>query len=235
MEEIILNAETRDEVGRGRTKSLRDQGFIPAVIYRSGKEAQSLKVSGSLLIKLLHQHRLENALLHLKIKNKEKEATKLCLVKEIQYDPVHGNVIHLDFNEVSMTDNIKIKVPVTAKGEAPGVKHDGGSLDHILWEIEVECLPADIPSEIEVDISGLKIGDSIHIKDIKFPPKVKVLDDQEDVVLHVVAPMKEEVPVEAVEGEEKKEPEVIKEKKEVAAEGAEGGKEKEKEKEKEKK
>lgn len=230
MEEIILNAETREGVGRSKVKNLRDQGFIPAVIYRSGKEAQSLKVSSSLLIKLLHQHRLENALLHLKIKNKEKEATKLCLVKEIQYDPVHGNVIHLDFNEVLMTENIKIKVPVTAKGEAPGVKHDGGSLEHILWEIELECLPADIPSEIEVDISNLKIGDGIHIKDIKFPQKVKVLNDPDDVVLHVVAPMKEEVPVEAVEGEEKKEPEVIKEKKEVAAEGAEAGKEKEKQK-----
>jgi large subunit ribosomal protein L25 len=105
-----------------------------------------------------------------------------------------------------------------AKGEPIGVKQEGGSVEHILWEIEVECLPTDIPKEIEVDVSQLKIGDAIHIKDITFPANVKVVNNQEAIVLSVAAPIKEEIPVAPVEGEEKQEPEVIKEKKEVPAE-----------------
>ena len=180
-----------------------------------------IKVVTRDLIKLVHKHRVENALINLKVNNDKDKKSRICLIKEMQYDPVHGNVIHVDFNEISMSKVIKINIPVVAKGEAVGVKQDGGSLEHILWEIEVECLPTEIPEEIPVDVSALKIGDAIHIKDIKFPSGVKVLNEMEAVVLHVAAPMKEEVPAEVVEGEEKKEPEVIKEKKEVPAEGAE--------------
>ncbi len=227
MEEIILNAELRQEIGRIKAKNLREKGFMPSVIYGEGKKALPIKVVTSELIKLVHKHRLENALINLKINNDKDKKARVCLIKEIQYDPVHGDVVHVDFNEISLNKAIKINIPVAAKGQAIGVKQDGGSLEHILWEIEVECLPTAIPEEIAVDVSLLKIGNAIHIKDINFPPGVKVLNDSEAVVLHVAAPMKEEVPVEAVEGEEKKEPEVIKEKKEVASESAEEeGKEK---------
>jgi len=221
MEEIILNVEVRDGVGRSKAKDLRETGFMPSVIYGEGKKALPIKVITSELIKLVHKYRVENALINLKFKNEKDKKAKVCLIKEMQYDPVHGNIIHVDFNEISMNKVIKINIPVVAKGDAVGVKQDGGSLEHVLWEIEVECLPTQIPEEITVDVSLLKIGDAIHIKDIKFPSEVKVLNDESSVVLHVVAPMKEEVPVEAVEGEEKKEPEVIKEKKEVPGEGAE--------------
>ena len=235
MEEIILDAELRTDLGRGKVKDLRDKGFVPAVVYREGKEAQSIKVSSGELIRLLHQHRLENAVINLKIKE-DKKAQRACLIKEIQHDPVRGNIVHVDFYEVSLTEVIKVNVPVIVKGESAGVKQDGGSLETILWEIEVECLPKDIPGEIEIDVTNLKIGDSIHVKDIKIAASVKILNSPEETVLHVVAPMKEEVPVEAVEGEENKEPEVIKEKKEVVSEaGAEEVKPKEKEKKEEKK
>lgn len=234
MEEIILNAELREnDLGRGKAKGLRGKGFIPAVVYKGGKESQALKLTSGELIRLLHQHHhLENTLINLKIKDDKKEKARACLIKEIQYDPVHGNVIHVDFNEVSLTKAIKVNVPVVAKGDAIGVKQEGGSLEHILWEIEVECLPTNIPGEIEVDITALKIGDAIHIRDLKVPDGIKILNEPETTVLHVIAPMKEEVPAEeGLEGEEKKEPEVIKEKKEVPAEGAEGeGKEAKKEK-----
>lgn len=226
MEEIILNAEVREGVGRGKVNSLRLKKFVPAVVYKEGKDSQSIQVPSSEFIKLVHHHRIENAIISLKIKDDKKKTPRLCLVKEIQYHPVHGDVLHVDFNEISLTKTIKIKVPVEVKGEAPGVKQDGGSLERVLWEIEIECLPTEIPSEIEVDVSSLKIGDAVHIKDIKFPAGAKVLAEQDATVLHVVAPMKEEVPVEAEEGAEKKEPEVIKEKKEVPGEGAaEEGKE----------
>jgi len=232
MEEIFLDAELREETGKGKVKGLRDNGYLPSVVYFRGKDAISVKFSKSALIKLVHQHRLESSIVNLKIKN-DKKAARPCLIKEIQYDPVHGDIIHVDFNEISLTEAIKVNVPVETKGEPAGVKLEGGSLEHILWEIEVECLPTSIPQNIEVDVSALKMGEAIHIKDIVFPSGVKPLHDPAAIVLHVAAPMKEEVPAEAVEGEAAQEPEVIKEKKEAPAEGgAEEAKDKEKEKEK---
>ena len=226
MEEIFLDAEIREGTGRAKVKDLRDAGFIPAVVYSEGKISQPLKVSHSQLVCLVHQHRLENAVINLRIKDDGKEKTRSCLIKEIQYHPVKEDIIHVDFNEISLTKVIKINVPVVAKGDPIGVKQEGGSLEHILWEIEVECLPVDIPKEIEVDVSNLKIGDSVHVKDITFPPKVKVLNGPETILLSVAAPIKEEVLAVPVEGEEKQEPEVIKEKKEAPAEEAPEGKEK---------
>jgi len=233
MEEIFLEAEPREELGRGKVKDLREKGFIPAVVYAQGKESLSLKVSHKELLRLIHQHRIESVVINLKVKNDNKDKPRACLIKEIQYNPVHDDILHVDFNEISLSKVIKVNVPVVAKGEPVGVKQEGGSLEHILWEIEVECLPGDIPKGIEVDASHLKIGDSIHIKDITFPSGVKVLNDPAAIILSVTAPMKEEVPVEAVEGAEMQEPEVIKEKKEIPAEGAaEEGKQAKEEKEK---
>jgi len=219
MEEIFLDAEPRQELGRGKVKSLRDEGFIPAVVYAGGKEAQAIKVDHSQLLRLMHQHHIENAVINLRIKDDKKNKPKPCLIKEIQYHPVGGNIIHLDFNQISLDKAIKVNVPVAVKGEAVGVKQDGGSLEQILWEIEVECLPTEIPKEIEVDVANLKIGDAVHLKDISLPSGVKVLSELDTVILHITAPMKEEVaPAEEAVTEEKKEPEVIKEKKEAPTE-----------------
>lgn len=230
MEEIFLETDSREETGRGKAKALRNKGFIPAVIYSGGKESHAIKVNSSQLLRLIHQHHIENAVINLKVKDDKKQKSRPCLIKEIQYGPVHGDIIHVDFNQISLTKAIKVNVPVSAKGEPAGVKQEGGSLEHILWEVEVECLPTEIPKDIELDVTQLKIGDSIHIKDITPPPGVKILNDPEAIILHVAAPMKEEVPVEAVEAEEKKEPEVIKEKKEVPAEAQEKEEKEQKEK-----
>ncbi len=226
MEEILLEVEPREELGKNKVSHLRQVGFIPAVIYGEGKDSHAIKVSHKQLLGLIHQHRLENMVINVKIKDDKKHKARSCLIKEIQYDPVKGDIIHVDFNQISLTKVIKVNVPVVAKGEPIGVKQEGGSLEHILWEIEVECLPTDIPKEIKVDVSQLKIGDAIHIKEIILPPNVKVLNDAEATVLSVAAPVKEEIPVAPVEGEEKLEPEVIKEKKEVPAEEEQEEKEK---------
>ncbi len=220
MEELILNAEIRSGIGRAKVKDLREKGYTPAVIYKDGKDATAVQVLTGEFLRLMHQHRLESAIVTIKVKGDAKG--KKCLMKEVQHDPVHGQVVHVDFNEISLTKAIKVNVPVVTKGEAVGVKQEGGSLENVLWEIEVECLATDIPEEITIDVSELKIGDGIHVRDIKLADNVKVLTDPDSVVIHVVAPMKEEAPAEEVEGEEKKEPEVIKEKKEVPAEGEEG-------------
>ena len=143
------------------------------------------------------------------------------MIKEMQNDPVKGDIVHLDLSEISLTKALKVNVPVVTTGESLGVKQDGGAIEHIMWEIEIECLPTAIPKNIEVDISALKIGDSIHVKDIKFPADLKVLSSLDAVVLSIASPMKEEV-VAPLEGEEKMEPEVIKEKKPEATEEAAG-------------
>jgi len=226
MEELFLDAEIREETGRGKVKALKDKGFIPAVVYAEGKAALALKLSHRQLVQLVHHHRIEGVVINLNIKDDKKQKSRPCLIKEIQHDPVHGEIIHVDFNQISLTKAIKVNIPVVAKGEPMGVKQEGGSLEHILWEIEVECLPTSIPKDIEIDVTQLKMGESIHVKDIIVPQGVKVLNDPGAIVLSVAAPMKEEAPVEAVEGEAAQEPEVIKEKKEVPGEaGAEEGKE----------
>jgi large subunit ribosomal protein L25 len=227
MEEILLDAQQRQEIGKIGVKRLRKSGFIPAVVYSEGKEAVSVKVSRHQLLQLIHHHRIENVVINLKVKDDKKKESRPCMIKEIQHEPVRGDILHIDFNEVSLTKTIKVNVPVASKGEPAGVKLEGGSLEHILWEIEVECLPTDIPKNIEVDVSDLKMGDSIHVKDIQFPEKIKVLADPEAVVFSVASPMKEEVAVPA-EGEEKQEPEVIKEKKEEPEEASESEEKKQK-------
>ncbi len=224
MEELFLDAEIREEVGRGPVKAMKDKGFIPAVVYADGKDALALKLSHRQLVQLIHHHRIEGVIINLNIKDDKlgSKKSRPCLIKEIQHDPVHGEILHVDFNQISLTKEIKVNIPVSAKGEPIGVKQEGGSLEHILWEIEIECLPTNIPKEIEIDVTGLKLGESIHIKDISVPAGVKILNDPGAIVLTVAAPMKEEVPVEAaVEGEISQEPEVIKEKKEVPGEAAE--------------
>jgi large subunit ribosomal protein L25 len=235
MEEIFLDVQLREERGKSASHGLRRQGYIPAVVYKDGEEAQALKVSHHDFVRMMHQHRVENVIIGLKINQDKKQRLRTCMIKELQYDPVHDDILHIDFQEISLTKAIKVNVPVVSKGESIGVKQEGGSLEHVLWEVEVECLPTQIPKNFEADVSNLKIGDSIHLKDIPVPGQVKVLTDPEAVAFMVVAPMKEEVPVEPVEGEEKQEPEVIKEKKEVPEEGAEEeAKEKDKDKDKDK-
>lgn len=225
MEKIFLEVEPRDELGKSKVKYLRKEGFIPGILYSQGT-SQAIKLSHRQLLRLIHQYRIENMVINVKLssegaKSDKKDKVWPCLIKEIQYDPVRGDIIHVDFNEISLAKTVKVNVPVVAKGESIGIKQEDGSLEHILWEIEVECLPTDIPKEIEVDVTQLKIGDAIHIKDIVPPPNIKILNDPEAIILSVSAPLKEEVVAAPVETEEKQEPEVIKEKKESTAEGSE--------------
>jgi len=230
MEEIFLDAQLREGTGRAKVKDLKEAGFLPAIVYSQGKDAIAVKILRGTLLKLMHQHRLESIIINLKIKDDKKAKSRPCLIKEIQHNPVSEDIIHVDFNEISLTEAIKVNVPIETKGDAVGVKQEGGSLEHLLWEIEVECLPTNIPKNIQVDITALKMGEAIYVKDIILPQGIKVLNDPAAIVLHVIAPMKEEVPVEAAEGEVTAEPEVIKEKKEVPAEGEATQETKEKEK-----
>ncbi|MDP1852975.1 MAG: 50S ribosomal protein L25 [Candidatus Omnitrophota bacterium] len=223
MKEVVLNVDLREDTGTGKSRSLRKAGFIPCVVY-GGKKSRALKITRSELLKFLREHKGENVIIDLKISGDSKaEKENTVMIKEMQQDPVSEEVIHIDFNRISLTKTISVKVPVSAKGEAVGVKSDGGILEHVLWEIEIECLPKDLPKSIEVDVANMKIGDAIHVKDIKLPEKIKVKHDPDTIVLSVAPPSKEEAaaPEAALGATAAAEPEVIKEKKKEEAEDKE--------------
>ncbi len=226
MEEIILEAIKREDVGSGRVNRLRKKAIIPCVVYGEGKKAFNIQVLAKDLTNLMAKHRGESFVLKLRIKEGDSHKDKSVLIKETQYNPVTDKIVHVDFIEISLTKTIKVKVPLVAKGDAIGVKLDGGILDHIMWEFEVECLPTEIPKSIDVDVTNLKIGDYVQVKDIKVPQGIKVLHELDATVLHLAPPEKEAAPAAegAVEGEAKQEPEVIKEKKKEAEEPAAEGK-----------
>lgn len=231
MEKVILNAEIREELGKSKVKELRKAEVIPGIVYKDGKECVNLKVKSRDLLNVLHTAAGENVLITLKVKGDKKKAERACLIKELQRHPVKENILHIDLNEISLTEKIKVKVPVHSHGEPEGVVKDEGVLEHVLWEVEVECLPTDIPEKIEVEVAPMKIGDTIYVKDLTVPPAIKILNDPELTVLSVSPPAKEEV-VEEVPVEEGAEPEVIakgkKEEEEVEGEAAEGAKKAEK-------
>jgi len=220
MKKINLKAEIREELGKEAVKKLRRRNLIPAVVYK-GKRALSIKVPSEGLLEAIHTKAGENAVINLQVEGAPKQSGKdaarpkasarTAIIKEIQYHPVRGDILHVDFNEISLTEALTVKVPIVAKGEAEGVK-EGGVLEHILWEIEVECLPAQIPENIPVDISPLKIGDSILVKDLPMSPEIKILADPESTVISLSAPHVEEA-AEVAPEEEAQEPEVIMEKK----------------------
>ncbi len=226
MEELHVSSQIREGVGKSKVSDIRNLGFIPAVIYGKGKKNQNLKVLRQEIKTLLHGRRAENIVFKLKVENQKEKKEHTVIIKEIQYHPVTDVILHIDFNEISLTKAIKVKVPIVAKGEPIGIKQEGGSLEHLLWEIDVECLPTQIPDKFEVDVSNLKIGDAIHISELVVPDGIKVLHDPSTVMLSVAAPVKVEAPVAeavAVEGEaEKQEPEVIKKEKKTEEEEAEG-------------
>jgi len=221
MEKVVLSAETREEKGKTKVKELRKQDVVPAVVYKGGADATALKIKRDELVDVLHTSAGENVIITLKVKgDKKKERT--CIIKEIQKHPVKEDIMHIDLNEISLTEKIKVKIPVNPHGEAEGVAKDGGVLDHPLWEIEIECLPTDIPEKIQVEVASMKIGDTVLVKDLDIPSDVTVITDPEITVLSVVPPAKEEV-VEEVPSEEGAEPEVIKKGKKEEEEIPEGG------------
>jgi len=242
MEQVYLDCLVRDEIGKSKVSALRSSDFVPAVVYGKGEKTLSLKCDRSQLIKFIHAHHGgENIVITLRISEDDSKkkivAEKPVLIKEMQLEPVKDEILHIDFHQISLTEEITTKIPIESKGESIGVKKDSGILTHILWELEIECLPTAIPEKIEVDVTNLEIGQSIYVKDLQLPGGVKVLTDQEAIVFTVEHPKKVEEVVpeaEAVAGAPE-EPEVIKEKKEKEEpEGKEEQKKEEKPKKEEK-
>ncbi|MFH1692565.1 MAG: 50S ribosomal protein L25 [Candidatus Omnitrophota bacterium] len=226
MEEFFLEAMVRQDAEIRKNNLLRKQGFVPCVVYGEGHKTLSLKIERSRLIKFMHAHHGgENLVITLKISSQGKETIKdrPVIIQELQTHPVSGDLVHVDFHEVSLTKRLIVEIPIEAKGDAVGVKQDGGTLEHILWEVEVECLPTKIPEKIEVDVTNMKIGETIHVKDLVVPADVVIKHDLESIVFTLVPPHKEELPEEGEAAEAvSAEPEVIKKEKKPVEE-VEGG------------
>jgi large subunit ribosomal protein L25 len=163
-------------------------------------------------VKVLHSKAGEHALVQLRLQD-QASWQKPVLVKAVQHHPVSGHVLHVDFHTIVLTERLKVKVPLLLKGEAVGVKQEGGVLEQFLREIEIECLPTEIPASVDFDISALKIGDTVHVKDVAAPANARITTDPEGAVASVQKP-KEEKPEE--EAAAVTEPEVLREKKEEA-------------------
>ena len=223
MKEVMLKVKRREKLGKEHAKKLRRSGIIPSVVYGAETPSLPLELESKSFYALLRGGLGENVIITLEIDDR-KDGRKQVLIREIQRDPVRGDIVHVDFHQISLTKKITIEVPIHLVGAPEGVK-EGGILQYALRELKVECLPTAIPEKIEVDVSHLKIGDSIHVSDIKVE-NVDILSDPQSSVASVVPPtiFKEaEVAPAAAEAE----PEVITEKKEEKEEAKEEEKGKE--------
>ena len=225
MAEIVISAEGRTSRGKNEARRLRRQGLIPAIVYGGKDGATSVSVDPKTLMKVLRSETGRNTILTLDLGKGNKTS---AIIKSWQVDPVRENFLHADFYRIAMDVAIRVTVPVSVRGEAVGVKVEGGILEVIMREIKVECLPGDIPERIEVDVSELKLNQAVRISELQITAKVKVLDDPDQVVLHVVSVKEEEAPVAAAapaEGEAAAaapaEPEVMKKGKKEEEEPAE--------------
>lgn len=190
MDTVELDVSLREGSGKSAARKLRQHGIVPGVLYGFGVDTTSISVDASELERIVSAG--SNTILDLQ---GPKEVTgKLVLVKELQRDPVSHRVVHCDFYAVDTTKKISVNVPIHVDGKARGVDM-GGVLESVTREVEVECMPLDIPDSLSVDISALEIGDSIHVSDLVAPANALILEDAGKVVVHVMAPRVEEEPV----------------------------------------
>jgi large subunit ribosomal protein L25 len=197
--EAILEASARNTIGKNEARRTRREGLVPAVLYGAagdgaGKEATAIAVNPRALLKILHSESGANTLISLKLAGK---GDARVLVKEYQLDPVTHEVLHADFYRVAMDRVIQVTIPVVVKGEPKGVKQQGGVLEFIRREIEIECLPGDIPENVEIDVSELMLHQGIRVREIATDPKWKPVSEPDLMLVHVIMPKAEEAPAPA--------------------------------------
>jgi large subunit ribosomal protein L25 len=210
MERPVLTAEIREGVGKEKAKKLRAKGLIPAIFYGPRSQTIPLVIDSRELAKALQTEAGENVLIDLDIRKGAQSDRKVVMLKDIQIDPLQRKTLHTDFYEVAMDEMVIVEVPVHLMGKPEGTKM-GGILEQVRRVIQIQCFPTDIPKSIDIDVSPLKIGDSIHVQDIKVE-KAKIISDTNFTIATVVPPVVEEKVVEAVapeaaEGAEVKEKE----------------------------
>ncbi len=217
-----LEATPRTATTKNAARRVRVAGQIPGVVYGAGKDSQTVSVDPRQVQKILYSETGHNTIVDLKLANEQAKA----MIVDWQYEPIRGHLLHVDFKRIAMDKVLRIKVPVLLKGEAAGVKLEGGILEQVLREVEIECLPADIPGHIDVDVTDLTFGKLIRVEDLPHVEKLKFITDPNQMVAHIVS-VKEVVAETAVAAVDataaSTEPEVLKKGKQDA-EGAEGDK-----------
>jgi len=193
--EAILEATARESFGKNEARRTRREGRVPAVVYGAtaegaAREATAIAVDPRALLKILHSESGANTLISLKLGG---TGDARVLIKEYQLDPVTHALLHADFYRVRMDRTIRVTIPVTVKGEPKGVKQQGGLVEFIRREIEIECLPADIPEHVEIDISELMLHQGVRVRDLAVDPKWKAVSDPDMMIVHVILPKAEEV------------------------------------------
>jgi len=192
--DATLDAKKRDGRGKNEARRLRVSGRIPAVVYGARKDGQQpegvpVAVDPKEVLRILHSESGANTLINLKL---DGDAESRVMVRDYQLDPITHQLLHADFYQLAMDKAIVVSVPIIVKGEAAGVKQQGGLLDFVTREIQVQCLPTDIPEHIDVDVSELALHQSIRVKDIAANPKWKAVTEGETMLVHVVMPKAEE-------------------------------------------
>ncbi len=192
--DAILEATARDSFGKNEARRTRREGLVPAVLYGASggasREATAITVNPKALLKILHSESGANTLISLKLAG---AADARVLVREYQLDPVTRQLLHADFYRVAMDRAIRVMIPVVVRGEPAGVKQQGGILEFVRREIEIECLPGDIPEHVEVDVSELMLHQGIRVRDLAVQPKWKPISDADMMLVHVIMPKAEEV------------------------------------------
>jgi large subunit ribosomal protein L25 len=223
-ETLVVEVESREQTGKNANRRLRRQHRIPAVVYGLDQPAFLVSVNPRKLSEILHLESGRNTIFSLSLVGEDQ--TRAAMIKDLQRDPVSDDPIHVDFIRLDLSKKIIVRIPVRLVEVAVGVKNDGGVMDFIQRDVEVECLPGDIPEHLDVDVSGLHINQHVSVSDLVVVAGVEVLNDADSVVAVVVPPKAEEEVVEEVAEEpveEGAEPEVIKKGKETD-EGADAGK-----------
>ena len=164
MKEVTLEVRSRRDKGKGVARKLRSNGTLPAVIYGHNEEPMPIELDYDLLYGTMHQAAGEKMLINLNVDGKD--SGKKALIKEIQRDPVSGKMLHIDFQHVSLTEKIKIEIPIRVEGISEGIKNFGGIISWNIRRIMVSCLPTNIPDKVTIDVTPMKIHDSVHVKDI---------------------------------------------------------------------
>ena len=196
--DATLEVVKREGRGKNEANRLRASGKIPAVFYGPGKDGKgpegvAVAVDPKAVLRILHSDSGANTLINLKVEGLEARV----MVREYQLDPITHNLLHADFYQLAMDKAIVVTVPIVVKGEAKGVKQQSGMLDFVTREIEVECLPTDIPEGVVVDVSELMLHESIRVRDLAVDPKWKAVSDGETMLVHIVMPKAEEEPAAA--------------------------------------
>jgi large subunit ribosomal protein L25 len=204
-----LEAHPREAGTKGDARRVRRDGKIPAVVYGAGKDSLSVSVDPRVVSRILHSETGHNTIFDLALNGEQSKA----MIVDWQYEPIKGKLLHIDLKRIAMDKVLRVSVPIFLTGEAAGVKQEGGILEHILREVEIECLPADIPSHIDVDVSHLTFGKVLRVSDLTKSDKIKFLTDENQPIAHVTS-VKEEVvatpEAAAAEAAAPAEPEVIK-------------------------